>query len=419
MLLNITVENFRSYNEAQTLSLIANSDSEINAVKINNFIVRKSAVIYGANASGKSNIIKAVSALIDILMNDLNPLNSARVYSPFFKSLQPTTMTTMTTISIDFSVSEQIYTYTLSYDNENICLEELLDEKEQLIFSRRLIEGKYEYTIPQSAYKLILSDEQLEVADGLLKQIQLSTTSKRLFLRQLVENNCKQLKNVKDGIQNIIIRQNPYDYMGKPYSAYSDLNFAANYFERNHKETDIIKALNVIGVNINNLKVIYNNEDPQAGDIFGGVRKLLSRYNIDGKECELDFQNDESDGTVKFYNYFALINFIIQFDGILIVDELETHFHPLLVEEIIHAIHRSHSRAQLIFTTHNPVLLNDNIFERDQIYFAAKNDSQATELYSLADFTDLEEASDIQAKYMTGKFGGIPYFHSLNFGGDK
>ncbi|MBP9741805.1 MAG: AAA family ATPase [Burkholderiales bacterium] len=413
MLLNITIENFRSYNEPQTLSLIANSANEINAVKIKNFMVRKSAVIYGANASGKSNIIKAIVALIDILMNDLNPTSPSGIYSPFFKSSQPTT------ISIDFSVLEQIYTYTLSYDNKNICLEELQDEKEQLIFLRRLIKGEYEYLIPESAYKLILSDEQLEVADGLLKQIRLSTTSKRLFLRQLVENNCKQLQNVKDSIQNIILRQNPYDYIGKPYTAYSDLNFAANYFERNHKEIDIIKALNGIGVNINNLKVIYNNENPQVGDIFGGVKKLLSRYNIDGKEYELDFKEDESDGTVKFYNYFALINFIIQSDGILIVDELETHFHPLLVEEIIHAIHRSHSRAQLIFTTHNPVLLNDDIFERDQIYFAAKNESQATELYSLADFTDLKEANDIQAKYMTGKFGGIPYFHSLNFDGEK
>ncbi|MDQ5922046.1 MAG: uncharacterized protein QG673_2105 [Pseudomonadota bacterium] len=419
MLLNITIENFRSYNESQTLSLIASNassdsdESEVNAVKVGDLWVRKSTVIYGANASGKSNIIKAVYALIDILRNDINSSNSAVVYSPFFKNQKPTT------ISIDFSVSEQIYNYTLSYDNENIYLEELLDETERQIFSRRLIEDKYEYLIPELAYKLILSDEQLEVAEGLLKQIQLSTTSKRLFLRQLVENNCKQLENIKNSIQNVLIRQNPYDYVGKPYSAYSDLNFAANYFERNHKEIDVVKALNGIGVKVNNLKVIYNNEDPQAGDIYGGVRKLLSKYNIEGKECELDFQNDESDGTVKFYNYFALIDFIIQFNGILIVDELETHFHPLLIEEIIRAVHRSDSKAQLIFTTHNPVLLSDDIFERDQIYFAAKNESQATELYSLADFTDLKELDNIQVKYMTGKFGAIPYFHSLNLSGDK
>ena len=72
MLLNITVENFRSYNEPQTLSLIASDDSEINAVKVSGVSVRKAAVIYGANASGKSNLIKALITLIDILRFDLN-----------------------------------------------------------------------------------------------------------------------------------------------------------------------------------------------------------------------------------------------------------------------------------------------------------------------------------------------------------
>lgn len=411
MLLNITVENFRSYNEAQTLSLIASNDSDVNSVKVGDFMVRKSAVIYGANGSGKSNIIKAGFALIDILANDINSSNSGMVYSPFFKNKKPTQ------ISIDFTILEQIYTYSLSYDNEYIYLEELLTGDGVLIFRRKYVQNKYEYTIPSP--QLILSDEQLEVADGLLKQIQLSTTSKRLFLRQLVENNCKKLELIKTSLLSVIIRQNPYDFMGKPYSVYTDLSFAANYFQRNNKEADVISALHGIGVNINNLKVIYNNENPQPGDMVNGVRELLSRYTVAGKDCELDFKNDESDGTVKFYSYLALIDYVIQNDGMLVIDELETHFHPLLVEEIIKLVHQSDSKAQIIFTTHSSELLSERIFERDQIYFAAKNKNQATELYSLAEFTDLEDSSNLQAKYLTGNFGAIPYLRGVFINGQS
>ncbi len=415
MLLNITVENFRSYNEPQTLSLIASDDSEINAVNVGDVMVRKAAVIYGANASGKSNLIKALITLIDILRFDLNQpteQHRAPVYTPFFKNHNPTS------ISIDFSIDDKIYTYTLSYDDKKIHTEKLLYEDDTPIFIRHFVDGSYEYLI--SKPELILSSEQLKVADGLLKQIQLSTSERRLFLRQLVENNCKKLEPILHGIIQIVIRLNPYGVIGKPLFAEQDLSYAANYFKDKNQDEMVIKPLNSIGVNLEGLKVVFNSENPRPGDVFHGVRQLLSKYNINGNEYELNFLTDESDGTIKFYTYLALVDHIIQTNGLLVIDEVETHFHPLLVEEIIRAVQNSNSKAQIIFTTHNPILLNNSIFEPDQVYFATKNEEKhATELYSLADFDDLEDNDNWVAKYLTGNFGAIPYLRGLFFGKDK
>ena len=417
MLLNITIENFRSYNEAQTLSLIASENNGVNSVKIGDLEVRKSAVTYGANASGKSNIIKAVLALIEILTNDIKlPEQFQRnsVYKPFFNNNSPTK------ISVDFSVLESIYTYTLCYDEKRIYFETLLDANDSVVFERSFNEplNEYNYHIPQTEWQILLNEDQLEIADGLFKQFKSTTSERRTFLRHLVDNNCKKVEPILQSMRNVIVRLNPYGVIGKPLYAESDLHYAANYFRNTHQEQQAISALNHIGVNLQKMDVTFNDNDPLPGDRVGEIRKIISLYNLkDGATCELDFLNDESDGTQKFYSYFALVDFIIKYDGVLLVDELETHFHPLLVEEIIRAVHNSNSRAQLIFTTHNPTLLTDSIFERDQIYFADKNDKFATELYSLADFNDIDANSNLMAKYLAGRFGAIPYVNAFTFNG--
>jgi len=417
MLLNITIENFRSYNEAQTLSLIASENNGVNSAKVGDLEVRKSAVIYGANASGKSNIIKAGLALIDILTNDIRlPEQFQRnsIYKPFFGSTSPTK------ISVDFSVLENIYTYSLSYDDKRIYFESLLDVNDNIIFERSLgsQSNEYEYIIPETSWQILLNDEQLDIAESLFKQFKSTTSERRTFLRHLVENNCKKIEPILQSMRNVIIRLNPYGVIGKPLYAESDLHYAANYFRNTRQEQQAISALNHIGVNLQRMNVTFNDNDPLPGERPSEVRKITSSYALkDGVTCELDFLNDESDGTQKFYSYFALVDFIIKYDGVLVVDELETHFHPLMVEEIIRAVHNSNSKAQLIFTTHNPTFLTESIFERDQIYFAEKNDKLATELYSLADFSDLKADSNLMAKYLAGRFGAIPYLNAFTFNG--
>jgi AAA15 family ATPase/GTPase len=405
MLLNITVENFRSYNEAQTLSLIASENNGVNSVAIGELEVRKSAVIYGANASGKSNIIKAVVLLQILLTQDLD----SNLYQPFFDSNDPTRF------SLDFEVQGQLYTYQIIYDANKFHYEALLDGEDQIIFKRTLVgkNDQLEYDYQVSKYDFILNEEQRTVHDEIIKAWRLTTTKQQLFLRRCSEYGSEACKQLVIFIANIPIRNNPYMTDVSEVARY-DFMFASERNKAMSDQTDLIKALNTIGAGFNKLEIIDKDTNMPDGRL-GKVRVMYSHYLRNGKDVSLNFA-EESDGTAKFYNYFAMINQIIKTDGVLIVDELETHFHPLLVEEIIRAIHNSDSKAQLIFTTHNPIFLDESIFEHDQIYFAAKDKNQATELYSLVDFKDLEEVnSRLQAQYITGKFGAIPYMHSLDF----
>lgn len=420
MLLNITIENFRSYNEPQTLSLIASENNGVNSVAISDIEVRKSAVIYGANASGKSNIIKAVQFVQWLLGSGLLLQKSLNLQymTTFFNNDLPVR------ISLDYSINDVIYTYKIHCRTSYIEYEALLNEQEEIIFERKLLDVddlKYEYIVPSKNYSLIFNTEQMEFAENNIRNWKNNIRSSQLFLKKLVENNCKQMEEIyKYILYGIVVRTHSYNSIGKPTTGYNDLfNAASQSKQDSNFALNSINALNNIGVKINQLNIEQVGDDGSfmPGDIIGSLKKMSSQYNVNGKDCWLDFIYDESDGTQKFYSYLYLIDYVIKTDGVLIIDELETHFHPLLVEEIIRAIHNSHSKAQLIFTTHNPTFLTESIFEKDQIYFAEKNDKFATELYSLSDFNDLEENANLMAKYLTGNFGAIPYLNSFNFNG--
>lgn len=400
MILNITVENFRSYREPQTLSLLAADDSQTHANQIGEYLIRKSVVIYGANASGKSNLIEAFQT-INTMINKGIPQNPPHDFVPsFFNNSDPTS------ISLDISVNNEIYTYSVSYDREKIHKEELFDLNDKLIFSRVFNQEKGNYSYDISQPELILDQEQLKVKDSLLQPAYLATSEKILFLAKLIEYNCKGLQPLLDTIKQIVIRNNPYIKF-EDITPQTDLMAAKRYFE-NHPEIhpDIIKELNSIGAGFNDLKTIKDKNN--------GFR-IASTYTVNNSNHELDFLNNESDGTIKSYTYLALIHHIIETNGILIVDELDAHFHPLIVEEMINAINQSESQAQLIFTTHNPTFLSERLFKRDQIYFCQKNDDFSTSLYPLSDFESPNTPENLQAEYLSGSFGAIPYFHSINF----
>lgn len=413
MLLNITVENFRSYDKEQTLSLITNNKQTTNSVRVGEFNVLKSAVIYGANASGKSNLIHAINCIKEIMRTGV-PTDK---YAPFFLNDMDTKF------SLDFSIANEVFTYSIHFNAQRISYEALLDELEYPIFERSYVVDKYSYNIPKP--KLLLDEEQLTIANNILKQWQLTTNQDKTFLKHIIDNNCSKLKYILDIFGNkgssnarIIIKFNSYHrykFQGEDDSSSGDIVKATEYYERQHDFNSVSKVLRSIGATFDKLI-------PQYIDIGLSKTKelkLIASYNVNGKTQEENFLSTESDGTIKFYSYFALFNYLIEFDGVFVVDEFEAHFHPLLVEELINIFHNSNSKAQLIFTTHNPMLLGQSIFEPEQVYFADKTEHTYTNLYSLADFRDLKLDDNIMKKYLAGNFGAVPYFHSFDFMSNK
>lgn len=405
MLLNITIENFRSYNEAQTLSLIASENNGVNSAKVGDLEVRKSAVIYGANASGKSNFLKGLNLFVALLTRDISQV----MYEPFFGNSKPVS------ISFDFEFAGKVLSYQFAFDAEKIHSESLLDDKEKLIFRRSLVKsGGYRLTIPQA--EVLLDKKQLLVKSQIIDGWKLSTYQNQLFLRRCAESGSVFLKKIVEYLQkSIVFRQDPYMQNHPSTLVGMDLIGASNAYLQD--QDWFMQNMHSIGASFENIE-FRDNKITLANGQEHMAREVIFNYRYNDKDIKFGLGN-ESDGTLKFFNYLGLIRYTIENNAILVVDELETHFHPLMVEEIIRAVHNSNSKAQLIFTTHNPTFLTESIFERDQIYFAEKNDKLATELYSLADFSDLTADSNLMAKYLSGNFGAIPHLNSFNFSGGK
>ena len=390
------------------MSFIVDEGQSANVTKINDYNVLKIVALYGANSSGKSNFIKAVNYLQRIVGDGWKQI----LYDPFFNNDDDTEF------SIDFAIKDgetqqyQVYTYTLRYNKDGITYESLTKHinKEQVVLFVRDVTKKNPYKIPHPEH--LLDDKQLKLANGVLDLWKHTTTPDKSFLKQMVDNNCSKLVAVfsmfkAQSTKEVVLLTRVSSYMGMDNTAHLDFNSATrHYTNHNSFEHGLVGAMQKIGASFD--KINKNNDNPS-------ILELISSYTVAGKELKKNFLAAESDGTVKFYNYFALINYIVENGFTLLNDEFDGFFHPLLVKELIHQVNQAKTSCQLIITTHNTMLL-DGVLDTPQIYFAAKDDDKQTELYSLADFEgiDNDNKKDIIKKYLAGSFGAIPYFHSID-----
>lgn len=147
----------------------------------------------------------------------------------------------------------------------------------------------------------------------------------------------------------------------------------------------------------------------------------LIHLNQQGKETPIDLE-EESDGTQRFFKLIGPWLDSLENGNIIVIDELHNHMHPLMTKFLIELFHNTDlntSNAQLIFTTHETSVLNQDIFRRDQIWFCEKQ-NKATKLYPLSDFKPRKE-TNLEDSYLSGRFGALPYFKdiSLAMGGQN
>ena len=122
----------------------------------------------------------------------------------------------------------------------------------------------------------------------------------------------------------------------------------------------------------------------------------------------------ESDGTIRLIEYIPLLYLVLTKDCVVIIDEIERSLHPILIKEIITKISESlTAKGQLIFTTHESCLLDQEILRPDEIWFAQKDTEQATQFYPLSDF-NIHKTANIENGYLNGRYGGIPFLSNLN-----
>ncbi|WP_257935462.1 ATP-binding protein (AAA domain) [Campylobacter lari] len=419
MLIEFRVENFLSIQDEQVLSMMASKDNTFFDSHTNGdkkLALLKSSVIYGANAAGKSNIIKALQAMKTIVISSAKKQRGDEL--PITPFLLGDEYDKPTKFEIIFIQDNKKYQYGFILNSENILEEWLLafgeSNRAQKWFERIYNEKEKKYNYSFGAK--FLGSKQL-LAE--------STRDNALFLSTAIQLNNEQLEPVFDFF-NLKLQISKSQGWGNGRSVTASIHkenkeLVNSFF----KIADLdIEDIKIEEKELDEVKLTQENipleiKQMMQVDLKKGAKIVKTdvqtiHTNQQGKEIIFGI-NLESDGTQKFFNLISIWINSLKNGNILIIDELNTHLHPLMTKFLVNLFHNedlNKSNAQLIFTTHDTSILNQDIFRRDQIWFCEKQ-NKATKLYPLSDFKVRKDKTNLENDYLLGRFGALPYFKEI------
>ena len=420
MLIEFKAENFRSIRDEITFSLLASSDRslegnliELDALKKNDRLL-KSAVIYGANASGKSNVLLAMFNLQNLVMASVkNQDGDLLPFEPF--KLTPECMSKPTKFSAFFVKNNIRYKYIVSFDRTKIIDEDLYyypNNREALIFKRRNTTD-FKFTNDQRIQTDISKrtlDNVLYLSNSAQQNYDKTLEAFKWFREELRIIGARTLSEQGEFTINMLNQDDESKKVVLKSLERADLGLV-----------DIIASIE--DVNLTDLPIEIMNHLPRSFDKANGkLQKIdINTFHLakdkDGKKHNIpfDFSTEESEGTKRFFSLIGPWLNALNKGQVLFVDELELKLHPMLSEHLIKLFHDkiyNKNNAQLIITTHNTNLLNDEIFRRDQIWFTEKNaDVGNTNIYSLLEF-QVRKDQNILKGYLMGRYGALPFISS-------
>lgn len=427
MILQFKVKNFLSIREEQCLDFTASPDKtyeEYAVMKIKNVRISKIGIIYGPNASGKSNILKALAWLVFFVM--LNSAAKGRTgigtgLTPFL--MDEDSRKKPSSFTLIFYIGDIRYEYSLSLDSQRIYKEELYyypNSRRALFYERNWI--------PEKGNSAITFGPLLKL-----------TAVQRLF----IESNCVANATVLSTYKNANVEKNRefdmlYEHLEQSILPMLDKDMDLGKFandvvmlEKDSKDF-ICDMLGKADFNISNLYV-KEEKGEVSQENMEQIRQIAHILHLPEPETrniskqELFFTHKtpfytgdlsnmvESEGTNRMYGLSALLYILIRSNQILVCDELENSLHYDLFTHIIKTFLVNSERGQLIFSTHNLLLLDEDYIRRDMIYFASKNESGATEIYRAKDFGLHKDVSILNA-YRAGKLGAKPQLGSIFVG---
>ena len=421
MLIQFSVKNYRSIKDEAELQLITDAGKELlgsntfapNSKGANNFRLMKSAVMYGANAAGKSNIINALSKMQWLVQFSAVKLQAGAPLDiePF--KFSEGSIDQPTEFNIDFGSEGVRYQYGFSATNQRVLEEWLFaypNGRAQTWFMR-------EYDAEADDYHWT-KDSYLAGAKATWKE---ATRDNALFLSTAIQLNSKQLAPVYQWFTRALRIIGTNDLSDK-YTASQILN-------QNQSRDEVLTFLRAGDLGIEDIKVRTEAVDPdflrQLPDELqfvvkkAGILKVETGHRLeDGSLHYLDLK-DESDGTQRMFAFAAPLVEGLQDGAVIFIDELNNSLHPTMVKFLVSLFNSAEENphnAQLIFTTHETSILSQDVFRRDQIWFCEKNKAQSTSLYSLSDFKVRKGADNIERNYLSGKYGALPFIDKTNLG---
>lgn len=397
MLVNFSFKNFRSFRDEMTLSLEAANIQELSpaVMKSGDCELLPVAVMYGANSSGKSNVLKALKAMRDVLLHSvkLNPKDKLEA-DPFM--LDQISPNEPTSFEIQFIIGESRYRYGFDYTADGIIAEWL--------YEKRVGEREFELFL-RSGNEFKISKARF--AEGIGKEA--ATPSNRLFVSLVAQLNGTVSQSILEWFSRI-------EYMsGMDGEGYAGKTLEMIYADGNDSR-EILKFLGAVKLGFMSLAITKDSN---------GLRPIEAKsiHNIFGKDggvidnLQFPLEKMESEGTKKMIEIAGPIFDAILNGKILVVDELDAKLHPFLTQKIIGLFMDksvNSKGAQLVFATHDTNLLNLQYLRRDQIWFTEKDKTDSTELYSLVEFRDeagkkVRNDRSIEKDYINGRFGAIPF----------
>lgn len=420
MLLEFSVGNFLSFKKKTTLSLAAtsikeHSDTNIFATKRHDLL--KGAVIYGANASGKSNFIRAMSTMRRLVLLSFGRTSTDELdISPFL--LNTETEHAPSFFETVFILDNIRYRYGFEADDKKIHAEWLFE-------AAKIAEKP-----------LFLRDEEgIEVMAAFPegKDLEERTRENALFLAVADQFNGKIAKNVMRWFNNFIT------ISGLSHEGYKAVTF--EMLENKQTSAALLNFYEKLDLGFDDIAISKKIFDPKElpGDMSESFLKQLvtdlegafkidiqtihKKYNAKDKavgKVEFDMRSQESAGTNKIFNISGPVFDALNDGGVLVVDELDASLHPLLtlaVTKLFNSKEFNQNNAQLIFATHDTNLLCYGNYRRDQIYFVEKDQYGASDMYSLVEYKEegktVRKDRSFEKDYIEGRYGAIPFIGNL------
>ncbi len=427
MLIEFSVTNFLSFGEKQTLSMVADKAKKLEETHTFQPIGKAklprllhAAGVYGANASGKSNLLRAMKVMREIVLSSAKDSQAGEL----IQGIMPHALSEdkPTEFEIIFIANDVRYQYGFAATQQRITEEWLFafpSGRSQQWLSRV-------YNVDSQEYQWFINATQVKGERELWKK---STRDNALFLSTAAQLNSEQFTSILGWFRQNLRVIGTTDKIS-PFKTF-DLCKSSTGKEK------VLQFMNAADISINDIELTEKSlEDFLSKTSFPAAREQFLQslkdkgdeglqippeikflhQTSDGRSFQLPLHR-ESTGTRRLFGNAGVWLNVLEQGQVICIDELESSLHPLLTRYLVSLFHNpamNQHHAQLIFTTHDATILDNELLRRDQIWFVEKDADQATQLYPLSDFSPRKDEA-LQKGYLQGRYGALPYISSPNW----
>jgi uncharacterized protein len=403
MIIRFTAENWMSFKDKVELSFLPSREKQHNqriaySEKLD-IKVLPVACIYGGNASGKSNLFKAMAFCQEFILKSLEP-DAFISIDPF--CLDKMSMDAPSCFGFDLLIDEQIFEYRFSVSRQSVVSESLWitqKSKRKMQFERNGQEFKLG--------KELEKDPQVKFITTFSRQEQPLIRPNQLFLNACSYNNIDTFKSLFHWFKYSLLLINPKSKFLFQGAFFSDASLKKK-FEESLRNLDT-------GIAQVNYEEIQLDHIPFPEEVKNKAKKLTTSHpSTNGSLIRMEL-HQESEGAQRLID---LLPAFIQLQNSsskvsLFIDELDRSLHTLLTRQLLASFLQQASpefRNQLIFTTHDVLLMDQDLFRRDEMWVSERNSQGISDLYSFSEFKEIRYDKDIRKSYLQGRLGGVPRF---------